>query len=314
MEFNERCAMLAEANLRRRVNYQYGMVLGVGEFRTEQDYFLGKIRSHNRALHGYGTLAGLAVDVDGTGGNPELSVTPGLAVDAHGNEICVPERQCGRINDWLQDRAQGNLPPPALSPPSNMELFLTLCHRQCEVGPVDVPVGACHSLDRASVSSRIEDAFRLELAERLPDQAELDGIRALTEIMSRVRVDAMGSTDPRVLLDEIEALAPSSTPSGPASPMIEIALHPDIAQDALRAAVRIWITRVRPLLVPDAVCLSGPRDRTCVLLARLEFDVVDVGAGVLAVNGPVTIDESARPFVVQTQLLQNLFFGVLGGV
>jgi len=44
-----------------RVRYFYGQLLGVREFQSEQSYFYEKHRLHNRYLHGYGTVCGLAV-------------------------------------------------------------------------------------------------------------------------------------------------------------------------------------------------------------------------------------------------------------
>ena len=45
-----------------RVKYFYGQLLGVREFQSEQSYFYEKHRLHNRYLHGYGTVCGLAVE------------------------------------------------------------------------------------------------------------------------------------------------------------------------------------------------------------------------------------------------------------
>jgi hypothetical protein len=45
----------------RRLNYVYGQLLGVADFRTEQSYFRDKQRLHNRCFHGYGVVCGLLV-------------------------------------------------------------------------------------------------------------------------------------------------------------------------------------------------------------------------------------------------------------
>lgn len=44
-----------------RVNYFFGQMLGVNEFKAEQAYFREKQRMHNRFLHGYGVVCGMAV-------------------------------------------------------------------------------------------------------------------------------------------------------------------------------------------------------------------------------------------------------------
>src|SRR6478735_2849363 len=45
----------------RRLNYFFGQMLGVDDFRGEQNYFREKHKLHNRCLHGYGTVCGLLV-------------------------------------------------------------------------------------------------------------------------------------------------------------------------------------------------------------------------------------------------------------
>jgi hypothetical protein len=52
------CAPIPEF---RRLNFTYGQLLGVADFRTEQSYFREKQRLHNRCLHGYGVVCGLLV-------------------------------------------------------------------------------------------------------------------------------------------------------------------------------------------------------------------------------------------------------------
>jgi hypothetical protein len=58
-EYDEGCLPLP---LFERVKYFYGQLLGVREFQSEQRYFLEKHRLHNRYLHGYGVVCGLAVE------------------------------------------------------------------------------------------------------------------------------------------------------------------------------------------------------------------------------------------------------------
>lgn len=45
-----------------RLSYFYGQTLGVAELRAEQDYFRGKLKLHNRCLHGWGIVCGLEVE------------------------------------------------------------------------------------------------------------------------------------------------------------------------------------------------------------------------------------------------------------
>lgn len=45
----------------RRLQYFFGQMLGVNDFRSEQQYFREKLKLHNRCFHGYGTVCGLLV-------------------------------------------------------------------------------------------------------------------------------------------------------------------------------------------------------------------------------------------------------------
>ncbi len=300
------CATPVPTDAKKRVDYSYGLVLGVAEFRTEQGYFLGKHRSHARALHGYGTVSGLAVTVAGS----EVRVAPGLALDPQGREICVPEPQCARLEDWLAQRqAAGDFSPPlGLSPPGPVTAYVVLCYRECETDRVPIPAGPCLSLDQSAVPSRIQDAFELSIVETPPPQVEETAIRILGDVLGHVRVEAAPGalTDAEPLVAELRALLEASPPVGPSSPPSDLVLDPTYAGAILREAFRVWVTEIRPQLVPEGGgCLGGPRDPACVLLARLEFAIKAV-SGVLLVDGPVTVDDSDRPVLVETRVLQEL--------
>jgi hypothetical protein len=71
--------------------------------------------------------------------------------------------------------------------------------------------------------------------------------------------------------------------------------------------MRVFVTEVRPQLVLDGGgCLNGPRDDTCVLLAQLDFDVIEL-SGVPRVSGAVTVSQDERPLLLHSQLFQQAF-------
>jgi hypothetical protein len=74
----------------RRPKYFSGQLLTADDFEAEQSYFLGRRRSDNRQLHGWGVVCGLGVTPSGRGG---VVVEPGLAIDGLGREIVVPDPQ-----------------------------------------------------------------------------------------------------------------------------------------------------------------------------------------------------------------------------
>lgn len=68
-----------------------GRLLDSAALTAEQDYHREKLRRHNRALIGYGTVSGLDVLVDGAGpGGASIAIDAGYAIDKRGEEISLP--------------------------------------------------------------------------------------------------------------------------------------------------------------------------------------------------------------------------------
>ncbi|MCA1582891.1 MAG: hypothetical protein LC796_16185 [Acidobacteria bacterium] len=69
-----------------------GQLLDAATLTAEQGYHREKLRRHNRALIGYGTVSGLDVRVDDTegSGGPRLEIEPGVAIDRRGEELSLP--------------------------------------------------------------------------------------------------------------------------------------------------------------------------------------------------------------------------------
>ena len=71
-----------------RVRYFAGKLLTAADLEQEQEVHLARARRHNRFLHGWGVVMGLAVSIDGQAG---ITVAPGLAIDCAGNELVLAE-------------------------------------------------------------------------------------------------------------------------------------------------------------------------------------------------------------------------------
>lgn len=288
---------------RKRVHYSTGLVLGVDEFQQEQLYFLEKDRLHQRALHGYGTVCGLAVEVKATDGGPEVVVEPGLALNPRGDVIRVCQAQCARLDEWLAGNPDQATPA---SPPVPFTLYVVLCHLECETDDLPVPGGPClkDSTEPTRITETFELAFRLE--HELPRQEEETAVRRFGELLRSIDItdDPEGTVTTAELIDEVRSLVPASPPmEDPVSRPLRI--HSHAAETSLEAALQVWVTEVRPqLLPPDEHCACGTPGETCVLLARLQFDVVQTGE-VRHAQG-VEIDETDRPFLLSTRLLREL--------
>jgi hypothetical protein len=293
----------------KRVHYAHGLVLGVEDFVQEELYLLTRDRLHNRALHGYGTVCGLRVEPRRSDtGETQVLVRAGIALDPQGREIRVPRDQCAGINSWLAAHGDDLSGSPVVSPVS---LYLVLCYRECATDDVPVPGGACRSLEDSRVASRIADDFELSLTTDAPAQIEEDAVRAFGDLLRTIVIsDAPGSFLTRDELVELVRGLGGGSPAflSPGSPTL-YRLHPEDAADFLEAAFRVWVTEVRPHLLPEGQsCASGPPADACVLLARLELDVVESGGTLRLADDDswsLLIDETSRPYLLHTRLLQE---------
>ena len=74
-----------------RPRFFAGQLLDAATLQAEQDYHRGKLRRHNRRLHGFGIVSGLGVHVEPTSdpNGGRIIVDPGYAIDGSGEEIAV---------------------------------------------------------------------------------------------------------------------------------------------------------------------------------------------------------------------------------
>lgn len=80
---------MSESHSLERPRYFSGKLLTVHDLALEQQYFLEKLKRHNRSLHGFGIVSGLKVN--STSGR--IAVDAGLALDCQGNEVVIETTQ-----------------------------------------------------------------------------------------------------------------------------------------------------------------------------------------------------------------------------
>lgn len=298
----------------KRVNYLHGLVLGVDEFRQEEYYLLEKDRQHNRALHGYGTVCGLAVEQSNESSGIEIKVKPGMAINYCGQVIQVPRTQCAVLEEWLATNSADiieRLGSPAEGP---LSLYLMLCYRECETDLVPIPAGPCQSLEEITAASRIADDFSLHFSLDLPPAYHFQAtMTELSELLLSIPVEAGGAMTLEELLDLVRTLDPDYELSSPpdfsspplSSPAIAGAIAPENVLSYFREAFKLWVTEVKPCHVTCAHNLV-PEDKTrnCVFLAQLNFDVNSVG-NLVMLDSVVDIDESQRQILLATQDQQD---------
>ena len=143
-------------------NYHFGMLLGVEDFRAEQGFHVGRLRRHQRTLHGAGVVWGLKVTFDAT--DFELRVGPGYAIDALGRDLLIEVAQCVSLPLWwLEHRGEDAYHDIATPDDATLDLDLVICHATCLGSPVPAIAEPCAG-DAADVAySRICEIARLAL-------------------------------------------------------------------------------------------------------------------------------------------------------
>ena len=123
------------------------------DFSTEQDYFLGKLRRHNRYLHGWGVVYGFEVSLR----RDKIVVSPGVAVDCAGNEIVLETRQVLEM------------------PPAQRQFYLTVAYTETLVNMVPTLVSEIASPDAGVEYSLVQEGSSVDIHSQDP-AAEHDGM------------------------------------------------------------------------------------------------------------------------------------------
>jgi hypothetical protein len=141
-----------------RPNYFTGRLLGAADFTAEQSYFLDRLRRHNRLLHGYGVVCGLQVRCADPA-SAVITIDPGYAIDAWGDEIFVGETG---YKGTLRDLCGHGLEPPA-------ECFVALRYVARQAQPVPAMLGPGVSEAESIQYSRCQDSFEVGCLTALPE-------------------------------------------------------------------------------------------------------------------------------------------------
>jgi hypothetical protein len=307
----------------QRVNYLFGLVLGVDEFQQEDLYLRERDERATRTLHGYGTSVGLDVTAERPAAAPddvEVKVAPGVAADQRGRPVVLPAAQCARVGAWIAAEEEQAAAEEAASPldehrgPSgDVTLYVVVEHDVCPDGLVPLPGKPCGSDDEVTAPSRLRDSWRLGFRWVPPAMPHWDGVRALADLLVPIELDDLSpiESDEELLAEHIRALVPGTVP--PATPLPPLPARPLLPRAEARAALdrllTIWVTEVRPALAPDPI---APEGEAAILLSTITV----VPAQPFATDAPEIVDfqppdDEGRPYLAPSQLVQELV--LLGG-
>jgi hypothetical protein len=310
---------------RKHVNYVQGMVLGADDLDQEFVYHQHQIHWLARDTIGYGTLSGLRVSVEQSAKGPEVSVTPGTALNPRGQLIRVAPRQCAALNSWLNlAETQEQLASLDLSTGGVVTAYVVLCFRDCETDPLPIPGEPCRCDSNTMAPSRVTDDFRLELRLSAPAQTEEDAIRDFVQWLRSIKITGAtsGYTSIEDFLQAIRDAAhfltlPVESPPDFLydSPPSNLVLPSNQLCDYLRAALRLWVTELRPIWQVQwatqagggcgchgTVQTVGADGEECLLLAAIKIPLM---GGQVTDPTRVQVDDSARPSVVHLRMLQE---------
>jgi hypothetical protein len=316
------CVSLTTGTLRpdERVNYAYGMVLGLDEFLAEQLYLLSKDRLHDRGLHGFGTVSGLDVSVSQVDGDFQVMVSTGIGIDQWGREIVITCDQCARLGAWVAAQEQQNPGTlgQRLDATGQATVYVVASYAECLDDMVPLPGQPCSSSDQTMVASRIRDAWDVELRWDDPAMPRWDTDRRLARLLGNVVVvDGLpaAQSDVAAIVAAVLDLA-NRVHDGPGSldpPATSWRLPAADASAALDRILTAWVTQVRPEIEPDLATPEATSE-PAILLATVTFTPAspfDPAAPTIAsCQDP---DPTGRPYLLHTELIQEVRTTATGG-
>jgi hypothetical protein len=210
---NQQSVSLADGTLSRnaRVNYEFGLVLGVNEFRQEQDYFLHKDYLYNRAFQGYGTVSGLHVTAEPLPGKEvQITVSPGMAIDQFGRPIVVGSEECARLAAWLakqEQQKQGTIDAHRDDDTGELHVYIVASYDDYPDQLVPIAGQACNTGDTSPVPSRIRDSYEIDFSWEPPAMPAWDSVRYFAKLLAQVRIKSGGErNDVEELIEQIRKL------------------------------------------------------------------------------------------------------------
>lgn len=146
------------------INYHFGMLLGVEDFRAEQGFHVGQHRRHQAVLHGVGVILGFGVSFDAE--KQELRVGSGHAVDPRGRDLVLAAPQCLALPAWWEAQRATDVFADLQGDRVVFDADVLLCYRACLARPVPAIADPCAAGTADIAYSRICEEVRLTLVRR----------------------------------------------------------------------------------------------------------------------------------------------------
>jgi hypothetical protein len=191
------------------LQFHFGMLLGVDDLETGQAYARGKMRMHNAWLHREGVVWGLNVAFNTRG---ELTVEPGLALDAAGHEIHLDHLACMDVGQWYAEHKDD----PDFTfiddgPGKKFTVHVVARFKACLTRPVPAIVEPCAGVENDTAYSRVFETVELLLRPKVsvPRDPGYHRVRVLFQL----EPDSTAFADVKTERDTIQAMAPEKQPA-----------------------------------------------------------------------------------------------------
>lgn len=295
-----RCEAILPDNPQCAPNYHFGMLLGVEDFRAEQGFHVGRLRRHQRLLHGAGVVAGYAVDFDAK--SFELRVGPGYGIDLLGRDLMLDVTQCISLPLWWEKHARDEAFDDIANPKdASFDLDVVVCYSTCLDRPVPAIAEPCAG-DAADIAhSRLCETVTLALVRHKEEDTVpvAPGRYHLLRMWLGLEgpatdVEGKPLADDQWLIDQFAAVQ-----ALPAS-------EQDSARGTLLRELMARAVAATSSLPPDEVANMGiDESGLCLTLARLyDVHLVDDAHGKRATVGKIEL--GARSVLLPGDLLQAL--------
>lgn len=284
----------------RSLRVRFGMLLGEDDFVTLSAYPRGKQWLHSAWLHRHGVVWGLGVAA--ATAEREIRVSPGLAIDPLGRELCLDVLSCVDLGAWfdahredpgfaIEDLGGGRL---------RFTAHVTIRFRACLDRPVPAMAETCAHDARTTSYSRVVESVELTLRPGAapplePPPAPYPRLRLLYGLRAP-RVDEGGVVVPadQEVLDTRAALPGEPDPAA-------------AALAAFRRFAALDVTELGPAARADGEGVTRfPGAEPGELVLAEVRELVLAGAPGAWTFESATVDNTVRPALVATSALQEL--------
>jgi len=165
------CTQPATVKL-ERVRFFNRQLLTAEDMTTEREYFLQKLRRHNRFLHGWGVVCGLTVTAAPADREAlRVQIGSGYALGPYGDEIFVGEAVyydlAGCASGGATDPCEPSMVTPGAAGKATT-VYLAIKYAECLSRPIQVASSGCGCDGEPCQYSRIRDSFQIQCLNQLP--------------------------------------------------------------------------------------------------------------------------------------------------